>query len=296
MAGFFSRFLINLKRNHENNAMQATATPQDPLLLLYVQIAIYDSIYNPPRVLYITSHDYTDLTHTLTNETFAFASAKGGQIPYVSIKEVIDNLIHADFKDVVITILADGNTIRIADRGSGIKDKQKVFFPGFSTATADMKKYIKGVGSGLTIAREALGYFAGQILIEDNLETGSVITLHIPTANSLSNQVLPECQNTYLSPVSYPLHQTLSPTADPPYLDPKKLNDILSTRQKKILLLIAEINETGPSSIAKELNMSLSTAYRELVYLEELTLVAGLNSGKRKLTDYGLSYISSIFE
>jgi hypothetical protein len=295
VTGFFSKILFLVNRKKERTLDQASSSAQQvSVTSCDVQIAVYDSIYNPPHVLYITSHDFHDLTHTLANETYAFASSKGGQIPYVSIKEIIENLIHAGFKDVVISIFPDGNTIRIADRGPGIPDKQKVFLPGFSTSTTETRKYIKGVGSGLSVAREALNYFAGQLCIEDNIDTGSVITLHIPKYNSDSVSDFHELEN---KPPCFNTPPLLQTQKQPPFqkdLDYIKLN--LTSRQKKIMLFIAEINETGPSNIAKELNMSLSTAYRELVYLEELHLVAGLHSGKRQLTKYGLSYITYFFK
>jgi hypothetical protein len=294
MVSFFSHFLAPFRKKEDPESLsQPAATPVPAIPSFYVQLAVYDSTYNPPRVLYISSDDFSDLTHNLANEAFSFAASKGGEIPYVAVKEIMENLIHAQFKDVVITILSDGNTIRIADRGPGITDKEKVFLPGFSTATVDMKRYIKGVGSGLTIAREAIAYFGGEICIEDNLGSGCVITLVVPTAAKSSS--------------SFPPAEIIKEVAEyPPVLIPtvisntdlhhKSLNERLTSRQKKILLLIAEINETGPSSIAKELDMSLSTAYRELVYLEELKLVVSLNSGKRKLSKSGLAYIGFIFE
>ncbi len=42
-----------------------------------------------------------------------------------------------------------GNTIRFADQGPGIAHKDLVQEPGFSSATEPMKRYIRGVGSGL---------------------------------------------------------------------------------------------------------------------------------------------------
>jgi hypothetical protein len=308
LARFFSNLLAPFFKKEDPSLLQtAAASETEPSPAFYVQLAVYDSPYNPPRVLYISGNDFSDLTYSLANESFSFSSAKGGQVPYVAIKEVIENLIHASFKDVVVTILADGNTIRIADRGPGIKDKDKVFLPGFSTATSEMKRFIKGVGSGLTIAREAIAYFGGSIILEDNLGMGSVVTLHIPNAEKTTNVSTSASIN---EPIPSEKIQTIDSSSSPitdivvkPDVTTnqlsthyKKLNEILSSRQKKILLVIAEINETGPSSVAKELNMSLSTAYRELVYLEELKLVASLHSGKRKLTEFGLAYIGSIFE
>jgi DeoR/GlpR family transcriptional regulator of sugar metabolism len=73
------------------------------------------------------------------------------------------------------------------------------------------------------------------------------------------------------------------------------LDAILSSRQKKVFLLIAEMGEIGPSVVTKELDISLSTAYRDLVTLEELDLVASLDGGKRKLTKRGIDFLGYIF-
>ena len=51
-----------------------------------------------------------------------------------------------------------GNRIIISDQGPGINDKDKAFLPGFSSASKSMKKYIRGVGSGLPIVRETIDF------------------------------------------------------------------------------------------------------------------------------------------
>ena len=76
----------------------------------------------------------------------------------------------------------------------------------------------------------------------------------------------------------------------------EEIDSELSTRQKKVFLLIAEMGEIGPSTVTKELEISLSTAYRDLVTLEELGLVSSIDGGKRKLTDIGIRYLSFIFK
>lgn len=263
----------------------------------YAQLVIYDIMCNPPRVVTIEAKNFIDFIQQLTNETYTYASEKGGQIPFVAIREVVENIIHANLNNIVISILADGSTIRVADHGPGLHDKEKAFTPGFSTASLEMKHYIKGVGSGLAIAHEALRQSGGNIFIEDNLEKGIVVTLQIPTITSqietpknikIISKPLPSFTSSHVWSQNHRKPQTTFKT--------KKLIDNLSSRQKKILLLVAEFNETGPSNIAKELNLSLSTAYRELVCLEELKLVTSLHSGKRTLTEEGLTFIGSIFE
>ncbi|GAG73600.1 unnamed protein product, partial [marine sediment metagenome] len=88
---------------------------------------------------------------------------------YVVIKEIVENLIHANFNEVVVSIYKDGNVIRISDQGPGITDKKKAILPGFTTAKEDMKRYIRGVGSGLPIAKESIELSGGSMNIDDNL-------------------------------------------------------------------------------------------------------------------------------
>lgn len=95
----------------------------------------------------------------------------------IAIKEVVENLLHADIQEAVITILPDGNTIRVSDQGPGIPDKEKAFLPGFTTASSKMKEIVRGVGSGLPIVKDSMRSIGGTILIEDNLKQGCVITL-----------------------------------------------------------------------------------------------------------------------
>src|SRR5207302_8593165 len=73
----------------------------------------------------------------------------------------------------------NGNTVRMYARGPGIQDKERACLPGFTTATRDMRQCIRGVGSGLPVAREQLAFLGGAISIEDNLDRGTVVTLQV---------------------------------------------------------------------------------------------------------------------
>jgi DeoR/GlpR family transcriptional regulator of sugar metabolism len=66
---------------------------------------------------------------------------------------------------------------------------------------------------------------------------------------------------------------------------------ILSDRQNKILFVILELEEAGPSIIARELGFSLSTSYRELIYLEKNKLLISSSNSKRKLSKKGIKYL-----
>jgi hypothetical protein len=235
-----------------------------------VRVAVYDSLGALPRVVELEADDYREFVELMANKTYELSQAKGGAIPFTVIREVVENLMHAYFEECVITILDDGNTIRIADQGPGIADKTAAFIPGFTTATGEMKQVIRGVGSGLPVAREMLSTAGGKIVIEDNLERGAVVTL------SLQREETPE-------PAAEPRPQP-EPVAEAPATT-------LTDRQKRVLFLITELDSAGPSKIQDELGISLSSAYRDLNVLQELGLIGGTPQGKRALTSAGVDYL-----
>lgn len=237
------------------------------------RLAVYDSPCVAPRVVELSAADYDELINLLATKTYQFSREKGGSLPFTIIKEVIENLIHAYFNEVIITILDDGNTIRISDQGPGIPDKERAFWPGFSTATREMKKYIRGVGSGLPIVKESLTLLGGAISIEDNLARGTVVTIRVPGKES------PSCKPEFQG----------EEKRDIPFKPPR-----LSHRQKQVLSIILEFSSAGPTAIANSLGVSLSTVYRDLLYLEEHGLVTSDLQGKRTLTPLGMNYLSGL--
>lgn len=255
--------------------MPAPAAPRDPGAADTVRvtsgpagarIAVYDSLAASPRVEDVDGADLADAIERVASRTYNIARERGGGIPYTIIREVAENLIHAGFSEVVVTILDDGNTIRFSDQGPGIEDKDRAFLPGFSTATAEMKAYIKGVGSGLPIVKECLGFAAGSVDIEDNLGRGTVVTLRVEPRTERG--------------------------ADPVGGDTPAPR--LSDRQKQVLSLVMELGYAGPSVVARELSVGLSTAYRDLAALEEVGLIVADETGKRALTDEGIAFLDAV--
>ncbi len=233
-----------------------------------IRLAIYDSALTAPRVVALSGDDFERLIGDLAAQTYHYSRERGGRVPFVVIREVVENLIHAYFRNAVISILDDGDTIRIADQGPGIRDKARALLPGFTTATAAMRRYIRGVGSGLPVVKEQLAFLGGTIGIEDNLGGGTVVTLALP--------------------------KTSPPAAAPAAAAPAR-RPILTSRQKKVLLLIGELGAAGPSVIARDLGISHSTAYRELRHLESEKIVHGKGGGRRTLTEDGILYLGDIF-
>jgi hypothetical protein len=232
------------------------------------RIAVYDSLAAAPRVEDVSGSDLSEAVEVLASRTYNLARERGGAIPYTIIREVSENLVHAAFAEVVVTILDDGNTIRFSDQGPGIPDKERAFLPGFSTATTDMKRIIKGVGSGLPIVRETLSFAGGSVLVEDNLGHGAVVTLRMQPRS---------------------VEPAAAPDSAPAYSPPR-----LSTRQKKVLSIVVELGSAGPSAVARELSVGLSTAHRDLAALEEHGLIEADESGKRSLTEAGIACLDEI--
>jgi len=272
----------NTRLNNIANSMH----PRKNDLNIPVRIAVYDNMRSIPRIVDLNFKDTNNFINETPQKIYNLSHEVGGRIPYTIIKEIIENLIHADFKEVVITILDSGNHIIISDQGPGIEDKEKAFLPGYTSATSKMKEYIRGVGSGFPIVKETITFSGGSIDIKDNIKRGTVISLKLEsleksekvqdTGTQPSTELSPEGENGEKT-------QTISDY---------KFNDIiLSDRQRKILFVILELEEAGPSTIAKELGFSLSTSYRELIYLEKNKLLISSSNSKRKLSKKGIKYL-----
>lgn len=67
-------------------------------------------------------------------------------------------------------------------------------------------------------------------------------------------------------------------------------------RQKQVLSLVLELGSVGPSLVARELKVGLSTAYRDLEALEGHGLIAADETGKRSITEAGLSCLDEILK
>jgi len=228
------------------------------------RIAIYDTLTSPPRVIAVEEKDLPALIASLAEKTYHYCREQGGQIPYTVLQELMENLLHACFRDVVITILDNGQTIRISDHGPGVDDKDRAFQPGFTTATALQRQIIRGVGSGLPVARESLQFLRGVLTVDDNLGGGAVFTIKMPAH-------APE-----------PAAAARTPQVK------------LTMRQTKVLVLLMELGSSGPTAIARELGISSATAFRELVVLQDMGLIHSLGDGKRALREDGLHLLESI--
>lgn len=314
MMSLFSRLFGKRTEIRDEHRSPLSSGKQRPLAALErgVRIAVYDSLGTIPRIVDIRSSNYSDLLNEVSSKTYAFAQDKGGSVPYIAIKEIVENLLHADIEEAVITILPDGNTIRVSDQGPGITDKERAFLPGFTTASSEMKKTVRGVGSGLPIVKDSMRSVGGSILIEDNLKKGCVITLscstesikpHLASKEQLAPGSAASSQHSVIERTPGIVGKSETDEKRKNGMESEreatipveKLCSILSQRQKRVFMILAEEGEGGPSLVAKELEISLSTAYRDLVALEENGLIQTIDtSGKRKLTSKGIAFLPYI--
>jgi len=244
-------------------ALDAATIPDPP------RIAVYTEAHTPPLVVPVTDFPPTDehladLIDALSVRAHTLAHDQGGLLPLSVFRELIENLVHASFAGVVVTILDGGNTVRISDRGPGIPDKDAAQRPGFTSADARAKGFIRGVGSGFALVRETLTRLGGVLEIEDNLGRGTVVTARVQPHSNMP-----------LAPATLPTYN-------------------LPERQLKTLLLAVELAPVGPTRIAQELGVSTSTAYRDLMTLEEAGFVASGPTGHRSATDAGLAYLDAV--
>jgi len=264
--------------------MQAPESHVD-LVGTRARVAVYEAPGAAPRVEEVEPGPTGDYIERLTTTVHRLAREQGSDIPYTVVREVTENFIHARFAEPVVSILEGGKTIRFADQGPGISDKTNAVLPGFTTASGDMKRFIRGVGSGLPLVRDFLSLSGGTLVIEDNLGTGSVVTI--------CSQ--PQERPVYQPPTPLSVGMTRSPSPSPftqQHLTPPSEPVLrLPTRQQQVLALVMETGLVGPSMVAKELGVGVSTAYRDLASLEDANLIEA-DGGKRTLTDKGLRYIN----
>lgn len=242
-----------------------------------VRVAVYPD-GGEPEITEVSAASPGAATAKLTRLVSGKTAEMGGEIPEAAVRETIENLIHADYEGVVISVLDNGRTVRISDKGPGISSKSQAMEFGFSGATAAALAQIRGVGAGLGIARSEMGKVGGTLSIDDNLGGGSVVTLSIPTEQE--RKELEEKQ------VHKPAPKRKYPDEVP--------RISISERQQNVLMTVLECGEVGPSTIAERLEISVSTAYRDLSVLEEHGLVAGDESGKRVISPLGRDYVEAI--
>jgi hypothetical protein len=238
-----------------------------------VRIAVYPG-GGIPEITEISAADPGSATRKFTRFVSEKVREVGGKVPEESIREVVENLIHAGYRGVVISVLDDGNVVRVSDKGPGVENKSRAMEFGFSGAAPEALGEIRGVGAGLGIARAAAEKAGGTVTIEDNIGGGTVVSV------SGDETVVEE------GVAASPPPQRRYPDGVP------RMN--ISERQQKVLITVLECGEVGPSTVADRLEISVSTAYRDLSVLEEHGLVMADESGKRLISPLGRDLVEAI--
>lgn len=148
------------------------------------RIAVFDDPTASPRVVVIQPSDVRTFLEEITATVTKLAKEQGGSISFTVIREVVENYVHAYFIEPTVTILNGGNTIRFSDQGPGIREKDRALEYGTTSATEEMKRYIRGVGSGLPYAQQYMEDHGGTLTIEDNMNAGTVVTISMPTPHA----------------------------------------------------------------------------------------------------------------
>ena len=161
-------------------------SPEPSVVRHPARIAVYDDASAAPRVVVIEPKDVRAYLEEITLQVSQLAQGQGGSIPFMVIREIVENFIHAFFMEPTISILNHGNTIRFSDQGPGIQEKERALQYGTTSATEEMRRYIRGVGSGLPYAQQYMLDKGGRLEIEDNIAGGTIVTISLPGPTDLA--------------------------------------------------------------------------------------------------------------
>lgn len=249
------------------------------------RIACYDDLKAAPRIIEIAPTTTAEFIENLASSVYEQSHRMGGSIAYTAIREVTENFIHARFEEVVVSILDGGDTIRFADQGPGIPQKEKALLPGFSSATEPMKRFIRGVGSGFPLTTEYIEASHGTITIEDNLKTGAVITLSLnppaeqPRMQAPQATVSPRMRSGASEMGSVPVQSLIPP---------------LSPRERMFIPLFLREGALGVTDLVNLTGIPQSSTYVVLKKLEEEGIIEKTAGQKRILTDFGFQVATAL--
>lgn len=265
---------FSLLTNELRSAAQNTLENTPVLKEKEARVVIYKEKGKLPTFLRVDFTTIDEFTSSITEAVVASLEKMGVHHPVYIIKEIVDNFVFAQFSDVSVSILDSGNVLVFADHGPGISDKTRCLQAGFSTATGFHRKYIRATGSGFTVVSDYMSSVGGELKIEDNFDCGTVVTLNFP-----------EQQKPVAKPVSAP--------AVPANYSNEQLFTLLNDRQKDILSVAANNPEIGPTLINESLGIPVSTAYRDLSFLEKHGLIEDASYKKKQISARGLMYIKA---
>ena len=213
--------------------VEGNAPSLEAALTYPARIAVYDDAAAAPRVVVIDPTDVRSYLEEITSEVSRLSREQGGTIPFMVIREIVENFVHAYFVAPTISILDNGNTIRFSDQGPGIKEKDRALEYGTTSATEEMKQFIRGVGSGLPYVNQYMVDKGGSLTIEDNISSGVIVTI---STNAVPAQITPDIA--------------------------------LSDRASMILDYLSSHDQVGPTELCHTYGFSAPTWSRELAGLE----------------------------
>lgn len=219
-----------------------------------VRLALYGAPGEPPQVEEVSDPEVVPLIESLCD-----LIGERSPLPAPAVREVVENLVHADFRDAVVSVLDAGHTLRVSDHGPGIGDPLLALQPGFTAARAGARAVVRGVGGGLPLADDLMRAAGGRLDIAENIGGGAVVTLAMP-----------------------------APSAAPP-------EPVCSETARVILALLLEVGGATPRTLSEELGRSRAECGREIALLQHRGLVVREPGGSRRLTDAGVALVATLF-
>lgn len=262
-----------------------------------ISIAAYPT-NDAPEIQVVSDTELRQVLEDSLRLVMEKVTAYGGRVPEDAVRELIHNLIHAEFRGAVISVLEEGDVVRVSDKGPGINDKVRAFEFGYSGAKPEVLQNIRGVGGGLGIAQAVAEKGGGRVFLDDNLGGGTVAVV------SMKDKPLPAYLK-HSAPHFIP-KDALGEHAGKKkgtnaitFKDSEGNRRTLTPRQMYVLMVVFEGGEVGPTAVADRiLTMSVSTAYRDLLTLQQKHLVVhayDMDPGKYALTGSGAAVVEDFF-
>lgn len=218
------------------------------------RVAVYGPPGEPPVIEEVRHHDPVVLIEALCDLV-----TERSALPAPAVREVVENLVHAEFRDAVVSVLDGGHALRVSDHGPGIADPVRALQPGFTAARAAARAIVRGVGGGLPLASSLVTAAGGVLEIDENIGGGTVVTMAVPGAEAPAPEPVP------------------------------------SETARVILALLLEIGSATPERLAGELGCSRAECGREVALLEHRGLLRRETGGARRLTEAGTALVATLF-
>ena len=256
------------------------------------RIAVYDDKSAAPRVVLVEPKDVRSYLDEIAATVNQLAHEQGGKIPFMVMREIVENFIHARFVAPTISIMDNGNTIRFSDQGPGIKEKNRALEFGTSSATEEMKSFIRGVGFGLPYAQQYMVEKGGSLTLEDNISGGTIVTLSTRRSKDAHIQTLPTQEDAEETPVNQEKQSIPRASHTVPQQPVTQLpNLVLTDRAKLVLQYLSEHEWVGATELTSAYGLSTPTWSRELKSLVNIGIIGKIGQ-KYKLTTIGETLLS----